>query len=519
MKYFEAYRRSRLHPAFLCAVLIAWASVPALGETPRIVVSKTPQQEMFYGMDFERLWSWSGLKEKTRLANLAVKECAVQYVRIAIPCESELKEGKFNTSGLLYSKTLDCMRYLHKANPEIRFFASPQPLWMSWTGENGTPWTCFPLWVQNGKGTEFHPQKAADYLVRNVEFLRKQGFNIAYLDTKNECKFMDPKNIAEMVRHIRERLGDETPLIVAPSNQMYPESASWLTEAIRVGETNFLDITSTHDGGWNAQAKGGLPEDFTRVARKFGKPMWNTEMHAWTWRGPDQSAMTFERVLTMIRAGVGGMNDWLSLGNEKKDFKMFRTMNNKSLEVMRSYYIYKKLVNTSGGGNYLETSIPYGVTTTAGFIKDDTMTVWAINGSEKPINNVIVELKGHVIADPEIDVTLWGPDDSREGSTNQITRTSATQFSSPLAAKTLYCFEFKLNNKISVQPKTRRAGGLSEAPAKMRTWTSVKGTKLEARLISMRGPVVVLLKPDGKTMTINRRFLSSADQEYLSSRK
>jgi len=513
MKYFEASRRSRLHPAFLCAVLIAWASVPALGKTPTIIVKATPQQEMFYGMDFERLWSWSGLKEKTRLANLAVKECEVQYVRIAIPCESELEEGKFNTSGPLYSKTLDCMRYLHKANPEIRFFASPQPLFVSM---GSVPWTCFPLWVQKGKGTEFHPKKAADYLVRNVEFLRKQGFNIAYLDTKNECKFMTPRDIADMVKHIRDQLGVKTPLIVAPSNQKYTEGGAWLAEAKRINETDFFDIISTHDGDWN---RGGTPEDFTRPASAFNKPMWNTEMHAWTWRGPDQSAMTFERVLSMIRAGIGGMNDWLSLGNEKKPFKMFRTMNDKSLEVMRSYYIYKKLVNTSGGGNYLETSIPYGVTTTAGFIKDDTMTVWAINGSEEPIDTVIVKLTGHAIADPEIEVTFWGPDNLREGSANQITRTSATQFSSPLAAKTLYCFEFKLNNKTSVQPKTRRAGGLSEAPAKMRTWTSVKGTKLEARLISMRGPVVVLQKPDGKTMTINRRFLSSADQEYLSSRK
>jgi len=421
---------------------LALLSLRAEAAAPTITVSETPRQEMTYGMDFERLWSWSGLNEKKRLAELAVKECQVQYVRIAIPCASEMEEGKFNAGA--YGKTLDCMRCLRTANPRIRFFASPQPLFESWTGTGQAPWTCFPLWIHNGD-KEFKPEKAADYLVRNIQFLRKQGFDIAWLDTKNEVKHISPKAIAQMVRKIREQLGDETPLIVAPSNQMYKETSAWLEEAIRIGETDFFDIMSSHDGGAGTP-KGGTAEDFARTGRKFGKPMWNSEMHAWY--GPDDmAAIRFNNVLLMIRAGVSGMNDWLSLGNEKKDFKMFRTMNNKSLEVMRTYYIYKKLVNTSGEGHYLETTIPDGITSTAAFLKDKTLTVWALNATDVPVDTAHVDVSKHMIGSTPVEVTFWGPSNPREGSPLRIAVASRAGFSFPLAPRTLYCFEVTLTGQ------------------------------------------------------------------------
>jgi hypothetical protein len=52
-------------------------------------------------------------------------------------------------------------------------------------------------------------------------------------------------------------------------------------------------------------------------------------------------------------------------------------------------------------------------------------------------------------------------------------------------------------------------------PAELRTWTSRKGTTLEARLIRVSGEAVMLRTQAGKTTRINRSALSQADQAYL----
>jgi hypothetical protein len=56
------------------------------------------------------------------------------------------------------------------------------------------------------------------------------------------------------------------------------------------------------------------------------------------------------------------------------------------------------------------------------------------------------------------------------------------------------------------------------APAALRTWTSRKGTTLEARLVSVYGEAVMLRTQAGKTIRINRAALSESDQGYLRAR-
>jgi hypothetical protein len=62
------------------------------------------------------------------------------------------------------------------------------------------------------------------------------------------------------------------------------------------------------------------------------------------------------------------------------------------------------------------------------------------------------------------------------------------------------------------------SGSSSSAPVamgEMRTWTSQSGSKVDAKLVSMRTYDVVLQKADGTQLKIGRSALSKADQDYL----
>jgi hypothetical protein len=62
------------------------------------------------------------------------------------------------------------------------------------------------------------------------------------------------------------------------------------------------------------------------------------------------------------------------------------------------------------------------------------------------------------------------------------------------------------------------SGSSSSAPVamgEMRTWTSQSGSKVDAKLVSMRTYDVVLQKADGTQLQIGRSALSKADQDYL----
>lgn len=431
------HRQLRLSLALLVAAFLALESLAEADQAPTIVVSEAPRQEMIYGMDFERMWYWDELKEKERLVKLAVQDCRVQYVRVGISCGAEIEEGQLDWS--TYDTALTSMRMMKAASPNIRFFASPQPLKAS---VKNAPWTCFPTWItthdDKGRIVGFNSEKAADYMVRHVRFLREQGLDIAWLDTKNECQKIRPQDIAPMARRIREQMGNQTPLLIAPSSHNYKDGVKWLQEAVRIGETDFFDIAACH----NTRQKG-TPERFVELVRPFDVPVWNTELHKF-WGPDDVAALTSTQIWSVVRAGFSGMNQWCSLGNEKKTHKMFRTMNDGSLEVMRTYYIYKQLVNTSGGGHYLESTIPDGLTTTAAFLKGDALTVWALNATDVPVDSAVIRLAGHTIQGQEIAVTFWGPDNRREGTTGSIPRTAATHFTHPLAARSLYCFAVRL---------------------------------------------------------------------------
>ncbi|MEZ5300713.1 MAG: hypothetical protein R3F11_08655 [Verrucomicrobiales bacterium] len=57
--------------------------------------------------------------------------------------------------------------------------------------------------------------------------------------------------------------------------------------------------------------------------------------------------------------------------------------------------------------------------------------------------------------------------------------------------------------------------GISAHAAELRTWTSLKGTTLDAKLLKVDGEDVILEKEDGTRLDVKRNQLSIGDQRYL----
>ena len=173
-------------------------------------------------------------------------------------------------------------------------------------------------------------------------------------------------------------------------------------------------------------------------------PLWNTELHGWC--GPDEAAVTnTAKLFTQIRAGIGGFCDWLSLGNQKKTHKMFRAMSDGSLETMRIYYIYRELVNTSGGGRYLPVTLPAGITSGVAFLRDREMSIWLLNSGDQPVSDIAIKLGGRAIGTVEARRVWWGPDNGRVGDSSTLSVVlGATTLCCDLPPMTLQCHTFKI---------------------------------------------------------------------------
>jgi hypothetical protein len=116
-----------------------------------------------------------------------------------------------------------------------------------------------------------------------------------------------------------------------------------------------------------------------------------------------------------------------------------------SLAIMRIYYIYKQLVNTSGGGRYVPTTIPDGLRCTAAFLRGGQMTVWLLNAETAPLKGVTVNLGKRVIKGTQIKTVWWGPDNPREGGAGKLdVRSRSREYTCDLPAKTLACFAFEI---------------------------------------------------------------------------
>jgi hypothetical protein len=418
-------------------------------EVAVIRVDAKPLQEMTYGMDFERMWHFRDAGadiDLDELAKWAVGKCKVDYVRVAINPAAELEEGQINWE--VYDRQLDMMRAIAKVRPDIKWFASPRPVQNE---VKGGPFTPFPLWIsvwqnplredegEQRKFLRLEAEKGGDFYVRYLRFMKENGFTMTYLDAINEATgHLKPKDVSRMMDRVKEQMGDEMPIVIAPSAHNWKTAVEWLNDAKAIGRTDFWQITACH----NTRAWGNIDE-FVAVARTFDRPIWNTELHGF--QGPDDKAVANTKVLfDHIRAGYSGINDWLSLGNEKKEHKMFRNIAGK-LEVMRVYYIYEQLVNTSGGGRYIETAVPTQLTSTVAFRheKEGNVTVWALNDTDEAVE-VAIQIHGYMVEPTS--VRWWSPDNGREGTTLEEGLEGDSSLRYSVKPRSLYCFTFRQIN-------------------------------------------------------------------------
>lgn len=410
-----------------------------------ITVEKPNQQKMYFGFDLERLYHWDPYSNKQEIAGFAVGYCPVDYIRVAIPCDGELEEGQFNPKA--YDRILEMMRLFKEAKRDLKFFASTRPLKMA---IKGAPWTCYPYWVVPMEGwgaKKLKPEKGASYLVNYLKFMKEQGYKISYMDIKNECKFIRPKPVAEMVEMIKEQIPPEDmPMIVAPSDWCLAGTVAWIEDAKKEGCTDFIDVVSAHNTG-----PGGTPEDVVKAARSIGKTLVaNTELHGWG--GPDERAVANSKFLwDYIRAGFNMLNEWLLVGNEKKSHKMIRCVDGETTP-MRAFFIYRRLVVGGNHGYYVKSNIPDELRSTAAFIKDGKMSVWALNTNSIPVNNITVQIEGRTISGDRVKTHWWDPDSQREGEYGDITPMSDSSFTvDTIGPDSLHCFMFPVEDAVETE--------------------------------------------------------------------
>ena len=91
-----------------------------------------------------------------------------------------------------------------------------------------------------------------------------------------------------------------------------------------------------------------------------------------------------------------------------------------------------------------KTSVPDGLTSSAAFLQGDLMTVWLLNGADRPVPAVKVDLGPRTIADGAVKTVRWGPENGREGTIGEATPITKNALVADVAAQTLLCFEFKV---------------------------------------------------------------------------
>ena len=176
------------------------------------------------------------------------------------------------------------MRAMKKANPDIKFFASPRTMWEAHGTKEGVPWTPYPMWVQEWikKGTytkngreypewkkgEFQVNKLIEYLAGYLNFMHKKGFDISWLDLTNEQKILKPRHTKivhdSLPKYLNE--GVHMPELIVPSAWSHQSGIDWLKNVDTAkNEHQAFSVAATHNTFGNMRS-----EAFADEARKLG---------------------------------------------------------------------------------------------------------------------------------------------------------------------------------------------------------------------------------------------------------
>lgn len=419
-----------------------------------VTVYNEPKQELFLGVDAERLWYWRP-SLKNQLADLAVGELKSSYVRVAICCDYEREEGNINEAA--YDNVLEVMTEMKRINPDIKFFASPQPLKEAyseedmpaeWNGE--VPWSPYPTWVLpvkkvNGKyetdDNKLNIDNLARYYTDYLKFMNNKGFVISYMDVTNEKNVITPAQNKQLYVKMQEKLsgtGIQMPKIIVPSAWNIQQSITWMNSVID-DNVDFFDIVSTHNTG-----DGGTCENFINKAKNLNKIPWNTELHNWVGIETEEEVLTSKVLWEYLRAGFVGIDTWLFYGPlEGKDHTMIWSS---STEVKKSakYEIYKNLVNYSNGGRYYRIDdIDNKNTITNSFIKDNVLSIWVLNYGDETYKDIFFKVDEFEIQS-DLSCIIWNADNEKKGKKLEFNSLDNSTFKYDIMPKTLYFFKVNL---------------------------------------------------------------------------
>lgn len=435
-------------------------------DTIRIVVSANKQQQLRFGVDAERLWHWNSA-QKDELAQLAVGRMKSDYVRVAInPGYEKLKGDKKIEA---YDQILEMMKAMKKANPGIHFFASPRPMHESysreekeirWGHRDNVPFSPYPEWIQpwikdgtkklkDGtivpkwqKGPVDAPgmvQYFADYL----NLMHEKGFNITYLDVTNEQTIMTPALNKYIYDQLPGKLssGVHMPAIVVPSSWSIEGATKWLRSLDKSKNEHLaFSVAAAHNTG-----KGGVLEDFVKEARLLNKEVWNTELHGWTGIGKDTEIMNSAIFWKHMRAGFSGIDTWLFYGPMKgRDHTMVHS-DGQAIRTSAKYEIFKEVVNNANRGFYIDVSMPDSGLITAGFIKDDVLSVWVLNNTRKDYPSVAIDLRKYPGLLSEVASVRWNKEMPETGERKGVELGKDNVLMADIKKESLYLYKFKIN--------------------------------------------------------------------------
>ena len=432
-----------------------------------LVVGNTLLQKMRYGMDYERLWYWTGGlndAERDDVAKWSAIDTRIDFIRVAMNGGYELVEGEKDLSAYT-NKIIPMMQEMKEANPDIKFFASPRPLneaypSKKWEGED-VRWQPYPIWVTGAPtpisgNFNFNVNKCVQYIEDYLLLMDEYGFKISFMDLTNEWQSndgggritqADSRDVTQALKasSALANAGIEVPRFIGPSSWNYSQGANWISNLDSQQRRDAIDIAAAH----NTDKTGTALQFGNAVRARFSgsndtmPEIWNTEVHGWKSTSSENETTSFSFYLEQIQAGFSGLTGWLAIGTTNQGHSYILNPNGRPERNVK-YFIFKKLSATSNYGHALNIiESPSQLSHTTALVRGNLMTVWVINQSAGavPIN---ITPAGRTISESRVRRTRWTDPSDVEGF---VTFENATNdaLNSSIPGESVCCFEILLD--------------------------------------------------------------------------
>ncbi|MFC5050624.1 hypothetical protein ACFPK9_08365 [Rubritalea spongiae] len=415
--------------------LLALAIVMPLMAEPSIEIDvHRPQQKItMMGADMER--SANALqhaKNKDEIFKWVFLDTeGVNYLRVVYDKHQELEQGTKDFG--FYKKQVASMLDIKKLRPDIRFWATLRTDYDGYGTRNN-----LPDWIYKGGGYDggkydpslLETKLFAGFIVDFLEYMQQQEVPIRILTLAKEWKQVASvakrkEVIAELKRMCAQRKV-QMPYIVGPATWSLKGGINDLRQVQKVGNASDYAGFSTH------QYNKGTEKDwetFIGLANAMGKPAYDDESH--TGGGGrtygeevpvHKLAETYSKKSRAYRAGLEGevfFENW-SRGINSETRSIYFKWGGKAKR-MRAYWLFKHFASNTMGAHYIPSRTKLENVETMCFRKDDSVTLWILNPSERAFADVPLEIKGDFTFKQEVQQIRWSDADKElQGTTETL---------------------------------------------------------------------------------------------------